>query len=156
MVLLLAVPRSQRRRSLPDVARAPDSSPSVTAPAGVSTSTGQRPWSGVPADSEVAARVDQAGALLCEQVASPVDGVALGDPAEVEPDACSELDPRGGPVDDDPAAARPAGLAVDGCVRIEVGKRAVVAGRDDGVVHGGVEASSSSLAGLERELGHLE
>ena len=91
------------------------------------------------------------GPATREELGDAVDGVALADAAEVEAGAGLELDRR--PVDADAAAAaaRGGGRRSDR-VRRHVVERAVVAGRDDGVVDGRVEEAAGRLAGLEREL----
>ena len=106
---------------------------------------------GAAADGEIAAGVDEAGPDDREELGDAVDCVALADPAEIEADAGLELDRR-------PRRSGrgrrsgPRGDRVVDRVRRDGVERAVVAGRDDGVVHGRVEASAGRLAGLEREL----
>ena len=104
---------------------------------------------GAAADGEVAARVDQAGAVGGEQLDGAVDRVALGDPAEVEVRPRLELD-HGGPRSGSPPPQR-APPFVAGPVRGDELERAVVARRDDGVEDGRVEQPAAPLPCLERQ-----
>ena len=99
------------------------------------------------AHGEVPAGVDEAGAGGRKHVGGAFDGVAFRDPAEVDPRAGLELDPVS--VDRDAAAARAGHRVVT--VRVDLFERAVVAGGDERVVDGRVEASVRRLARLERE-----
>ena len=105
-----------------------------------------------PAAGQVAAGVHEARTGLREQRAGPVDRVALGDAAEIEPEAFLQLDSA--TVDAHPAAARPWGLCV--AVRGDFVKRAVVAGGDEGVVHGRIEPPRRPFSGLDGEARHRD
>ena len=85
--------------------------------------------------------------------AGAVDGVALGDAAEVEAEARLELDParrRSGP------RRRSARGAAGGAVRADLVEGAVVAGGDERVVDGRVEQAAGPLARLDGEPGDLD
>src|SRR6185503_21031768 len=90
---------------------------------------------------EVASGVDEARADIAEKVGRAVDGVSLGDAAEVEPEAGLELDRP--PLDADSASAR---LCRNrGTVAGQVLEGAVVAGGDERIVHRGVEQPTGAL-----------
>src|SRR5581483_9671813 len=101
------------------------------------------------ADGDVASRVDEARAADGEDLRGTLRRVALADAAEVEPDAVLEHDGVTG--DLDAAACGPR----NGGRRVRVGdlvERPVVAGADERVVHGRVEAAVRPFACGEREL----
>jgi len=107
------------------------------------------------AGGDVAARVDQARPGLSEDPRGAIDGVALCDPSEIEVDPRAELDPPRLAIHTDRACAaesrrRPGIAAASVCGHLD--ERAVVAGHDDGVVHGRIDAAEGSIACGEREL----
>ncbi len=94
---------------------------------------------GAAAYGDIAPGVDEAWPDDGEQLGGPIGRVALADPAEIEADAGFELDRE--PADDDPAAAsRRSRHRLRDSIRLDSVERAVVAGRDEGVVDGRVEA----------------
>ena len=107
-------------------------------------------WPGLSTSGDVASSVDEAGSDARQNGGRPVGRVALGDPAQVELDAGLELDDRRGSIDGDRAGAAGRSQARTGSICRHSLEGAVVAGSDDGVVHGRVEASQRALACGER------
>ncbi len=104
---------------------------------------------GAATDGDVAAGVDEAGAGDRKRLRDPVDRVSLPDAAEVEARARLELDRKA--VDAHGAAARGTAHPAGGCLGGHLLERPVVAGGDERVVDGGVEAAAGGLAGCERQ-----
>jgi len=99
------------------------------------------------ADRDVAACVHKAGAGEREQLGSPLGGIALADAAEVEVHARVEIDAAR----PQPDASRRRRRRSRFPLRRQLFEAAVVPGRDERVVHGGVEAAARTFACLERE-----
>ena len=102
------------------------------------------------ADGKIAAGIDETRADAREELRDTVDRVPFADPAEVEASARLQLDRRPETWIRPPQRERSA--SGTSSRRRHVVERAVVAGRHDCVVHGGVEAPAGRLAGIEREL----
>jgi hypothetical protein len=100
----------------------------------------------------VAPGVDEARSCPGQQVGGALRGVALRDAAEVDADAGVEVDD--GAVDADAAAGRPRRRRRDRGFALDQREGAVVAGGDERVVDGGVEAAAGAVAGGERQPGH--
>jgi hypothetical protein len=82
------------RRSLPEVARAPEARPSVQLPLRGLDTDGPAFLRRNSAYREIATRVHQAGSVGGEQGGSAVDGIALADTAQVEADTRLKSDER--------------------------------------------------------------
>ena len=135
--------RRQRRRSRPEVASAASSR--ARASASRRRSRSRRASRARPAGRRARCRRRRRrahGPAAREDRGGAVDGVALGDAAEVEADAGSSSIVRA--VDADAAAAAADGVLRDAPSRRDLVERPVVAGCDERVVDGRVEASARS------------